>query len=249
MTKIHSSKSTADIECDRPVTGRRLELSISGFQRATQIDVGLLGATMLFPYDSERQIRYACAHLARYLRGLGGRSRAGELREAIDRIERRTVPYEELVPVIRKAFVNGYTVGALFRQALAKSYANKHHYANLGRAIKWLHDGVAYPAKEVTKSTRYMRPASQHIHNTLLKNYRCVGHLWAASYAQRELGSQVWPCTPQGLTHFLALSEEFRRCAESVRTSRRLLLIPGEAIRPPADLVLPKLEVTNIVVR
>lgn len=89
------------------------------------------------------------------------------------------------------------------------------------------------------------RVAPKTFRNHVLPRFRCVAHLWVASYTAMKIdrGDDPFPCHPENLARFLADADFYRLAAEAARTrqSPTTVLRAQEMVRlPPGLSIAPR---------
>ncbi len=214
------------------MTPQFLDLRPECLDSPSQMDVAIVGATMLWPSSKATREKYLTSIAIDLMLRSGNYPQPtspAEFAELVD-ITRSTPRVSQMNRPVQKAMQDGMIAGSIVVRTIAAD--TKAPGQTVLGAIK------------ATLASRFS--AAEHVHsktieNRIWKNYRCVAPYWAAYIFQQKPGSQI-PCDPANLGKFLAVAEAIRIRGEAVRTVRSrevALLRVGGSILPPPDLKLP----------
>ena len=93
---------------------------------------------------------------------------------------------------------------------------------------------------KLTKEGGHLRVSVKTFQNQIWPTFRCVAHLWAASYKAMAFEGQRFPCDVTKLRQFLADAEAYRLKGKGLRTkhSPSTILNPDETMKLPAGFMV-----------
>ncbi len=195
----------------------------------TPLDLSLVQAVMIWPDDPvarDRAERAATVALGRQVAELLSRELLLEL---------ATMGASAIADINRDAndrLTHGVIAGTILRFII---------HAAVRPQTMTMQEIIGFQAKELCM-------APKTINNRSWPKWRCVAHFWAAFLQlQAENGpTYPHPCRLDDFARFLGLAETFRELGERAqpRQSPRPVLRPGECVRLPSDLAVPRVDLS-----
>jgi hypothetical protein len=191
-----------------------LDLTSDIIAAPSKVDLDTIAAVMLWPNDSQKQIRAVETSAVELLHSIRADLGRDDLLNLASRAKNAT-PLSQLQEELEQDFNNGVRAGFYLRETVGGSA--------LGNAVSMkriAHDVGSLLSPKISGKT---------FENTYWPVYRAVSHYWAAHI---DLAGAGFPCAANQLLHFLRLSEGYRELGERTRTkqSPRRILFPGETI-------------------
>lgn len=155
---------------------------------------------------------------------------------------------DQLPEVLRTRMAEGHVAGDILRYVVAfADHVPKH--ASVNKAIY----AVCHQLKEDRAERRRRTASSRAWVRPTWSRFKCVAHLWAAYLAFMELANDaglpdlhIVDASPESFLDFLAIAEWYRHRGEGLLPHAQTVptLDPAATWRSPADLILPKLDIS-----
>ena len=208
---------------DDPLDDGHLDLTTACLfeATATRLDVARIDAGMMFPTDKRARRRYFHTSAVEYI---WQQPCPGFDRDAFE-FAASAVPRAEMDKQSRAKFEEGIVAGFVLSDTIRK--------IRLGLTEATLESSMKAAAETFRRRRRL---SVKTINNSIWPTYRCVSHLWAATWWRLSHQEDVnYPCGRENIRSFLATAEAFRRLGEELRAHKapRPLLRRGEALCPP----------------
>jgi hypothetical protein len=213
--------------------GMILQLSGDSLEEMTQLDVFAVEAQMLWPDDPVARKDALTTTTNEFAYRQLPILPPGLLRCLFSTAHEAT-PFKTIQQSAEVPFLHGCIPGIILAHTVGEVAINpKSEKASIGWIIEKLSKSV-YPKWRLMPKT---------IENTVWPKFRSVSHFWAAyvTAAYSKPGAP-FPCRVDTLIDFLAKADAFRTAGEATKTRRspRVILMPGESVRIPSNLKLPK---------
>ncbi|MEN6543052.1 hypothetical protein [Parvibaculum sp.] len=211
-------------------------LPLDASNLASEKNLGIVGAWMLWPTDGEWRKRYfSTLAVEDVLSRLPSTMSRGPI-TALVSLARAAASPDEIAGEWAKRSPRGMGAGRIVYDAMKEVILDPSAKAPVGKATEAVRTAI-YGAKNSN---------SKHINEDVVKTYRPVAALWAA-YIYFDDGGEdgaPFPCCPEDLPQFLGFAEDFRELAERTKPKHRgQPIIPrGVSVRLPDDVlaILPR---------
>jgi hypothetical protein len=210
-----------------------LELQPDCLERPTQLDVAIVENMMLWPHDPHARERAEQAAMAQFGRNLMTEGRLSrDLEQGLVHLAVEAPKPGDVQETAKLRFVEGCIAGYILDRAISWADFDPDKAA-IQKTVEAISDKL-WPQWR-------LRPRT--IQNKMTE-LRCVSHLWAAYVRDAMETETPFPCRSKELAMFLGTAEAYREWAERTRTphSPSTVLRPGETVRLPAGLCVPKVE-------
>jgi hypothetical protein len=210
-----------------------LELPAKCIHQPTRLDLAIVENYMLWPNDPIARERGFEAATAVSINERSHELTSEQLRFFLN-FAVGCAPIKEIQEAAKAPFLRGFLAGIILRHVVFEVIVDPN---SSKASMSWI---IQHLSERIWPRER-LRP--QTIRNDLWSNFRCVSHFWAAYVEAGYSGiGREFPCRVDRLKEFLTMAEAFRLTGETTRTKRspRPVLWPGETLRLPDDLDIPR---------